>query len=222
MKRILIALFGALTLTLPVLAKDFDKLGFEGGGPNWTGWTDLNQTPAQLTARYGKPTKVEPAWHGYGGTSYTFTGPNGIYVYATTDASGRFSDVIYTRGAGKGGLTTKEKNHFLVQNTRGDIRYFGQDTVEQNPWNTWNGNEEIPGVPNWYVRYDFNWTPGRSIFSHDTDDGGVQFLNERQFFFQQSIYGPAAQRAKARSEARAAKEAQKKAKVALTVKTQKP
>ena len=58
---------------------------------------DLNSTPAQLVARYGKPTKVERAWYG-AGMSYGFQPSANLYIYATTDPSGsRVEDVLYVR-----------------------------------------------------------------------------------------------------------------------------
>ena len=58
---------------------------------------DLNATVAQLTARYGKPKKVERAWYG-AGMSYGFQPNPNLYVYATTNPSGsRVEDLIYIR-----------------------------------------------------------------------------------------------------------------------------
>ena len=58
---------------------------------------DLNATVAQLSARYGKPKKVERAWYG-AGMSYGFQPSPNLYVYATTNPSGsRVEDVIYVR-----------------------------------------------------------------------------------------------------------------------------
>src|ERR1700740_3750248 len=58
---------------------------------------DLNAAVAQLTARYGKPKKVERAWYG-AGMSYGFQPSPNLYVYATTNPRGsRIEDVIYIR-----------------------------------------------------------------------------------------------------------------------------
>ena len=59
--------------------------------------TDLNSTPAQLAAKYGKPAKIEKSWVG-AGVAYGFAPTKYTYVYTLTDPSGgRIEDVLYFR-----------------------------------------------------------------------------------------------------------------------------
>jgi hypothetical protein len=53
---------------------------------------DLGSTVADLTAKYGKPVKVEPAW--CGGTAYGFQPTKMTYVYAI-ESNGTVGDIMY-------------------------------------------------------------------------------------------------------------------------------
>src|ERR1700740_461819 len=96
---------------------------------------DLNATVAQLTARYGKPKKVERAWYG-AGMSYGFQPSPNLYVYATTNPRGsRVEDPIYIRF-----------NHWVnVPYTSQEARALLQQNLDHHI--TW--KSDYPGVSFW-------------------------------------------------------------------------
>jgi hypothetical protein len=96
---------------------------------------DLNATVAQLTARYGKPKKVERAWYG-AGMSYGFQPNPNLYVYATTNPSGsRVEDLIYIRF----------KDWINVPYTSQEARALMQQNLDHHI--TW--RSDYPGVSFW-------------------------------------------------------------------------
>jgi hypothetical protein len=93
---------------------------------------DLNSTPAQLAAKYGKAVKIEKSWCG-AGLSYGFQPSPSRYIYATTDPSGsRVEDLVYIKLDG-GSFSEKEKSDFLLANSDRHIAWQG----DNEPY--WNG-----------------------------------------------------------------------------------
>jgi hypothetical protein len=167
MKKLITALFALTTVALYA--------------QNHTGVTDLNSTPAQLIARYGKPASVEPAWYG-AGKSYSFQDSrSGYFIFATTEPTGgRVEDVQYLRKGSS--LTRAEKAHLLLVNSDTHIAYYG-DRREFGVDVDWDGNEAYRGFrkehQEIFVKSDLNWT--HQIINNETDDGGFQVRTKAQF-----------------------------------------
>jgi hypothetical protein len=181
MKLILTALFAALTFSA------YADNTINPGHP-----TDLKSTVAEMTARYGKPIKIEAGWYG-AGVSYTFHPYKGFYVYATTNpAQTLVEDVIYSQFSGRYGeislpFSKAQKSNFIAKNSDSHVQYWG-DYTAQGPDMNWDGTEEIKhlGVEGRViVRYDLNWTNDHSIVAKETENGGFQVRTKNQFDVEQ-------------------------------------
>jgi hypothetical protein len=175
MKQILIATLLTALSALPAFAD----------GRNPRGFTDLNSTPAQLAARYGKPVKVEKGWYG-AGLSYSFQPNKELFVYATTNPQGtKVEDVVY-KSTGKP-FTYDQKEYFLLINSNPHISYYG-DCREFDQDTDWDGTESVKHLGkerNLTVKSDLNWT--HQIVAKDTDDSGYQLRTKAQFDVEQKF-----------------------------------
>jgi hypothetical protein len=185
MKRILLTALTGLSFASPLFA-----------GGNYTGRTDLNSTPAQLIALYGKPQKVETGWYGFG-TSYSFTLKHGVYLYATTNPyNTKVEDVIYTRPSKP--WTDAEEDHLLLVNSDLHITYDGDYSSD------WNGVEHVEHLgkeKNLWVKSDCYCThqivakdiwglptaPDAEILPGLLEQGGYQLRTKKQFDVEQKF-----------------------------------
>jgi hypothetical protein len=120
-------------------------VGFMGGSAY--AQTDLNSTPGQLEAKYGRPVKIEAAWCGKG-NSYGFEPTRNSYVYATCYGK-EIADVLYFRFDRP--FTTVEKEALFKQN--------------QDPSYAWEGDRLTPTL-------NFDWN-GEHKYKHLGLEGGV-------------------------------------------------
>jgi hypothetical protein len=148
--------------------------------------TDLNATPAQLAARYGKPVRVEASWFGGGGLSYSFQPSKTLFVYATTNPyNTKVEDVIYKKL--NGSWTRAEWETFILRNTDPHIVYYG-DMHEFDVNFDSNGLEDVKHLGkerNLVIKSDYNWT--HQIIGKTTDDGGFQVRTKKQFEIEQKF-----------------------------------
>jgi hypothetical protein len=139
---------------------------------------DLGSTVDSLTAKYGKPVKVEKAW--CGGTAYGFRPTKMTYVYAI-ETNGVVNDITYF-DFNKPQLTQEDsvkliRSQFFQPITWGDKEYkkgLGQEKGEH--W------MHTP----WIVLSAGSFREGKSFISNPKDKGW-QFRTPEQFYAEQAV-----------------------------------
>ena len=148
--------------------------------------TDLNATPAELAARYGKPVKIESSWFGGGGLSYSFQPSRTLFVYATTNPySNKVEDVIYRKL--NGSWTKGETETFILRNSDPHIAYYG-DVHEFDVNFDYSGLEDVKHLGkerDLIIKSDYNWT--HQIIGKTTDNGAFQVRTQKQFYLEQKF-----------------------------------
>ncbi len=141
---------------------------------------DLGSTVADLTAKYGKPVKVEKAW--CGGTAYGFQPTKMTYVYAI-ETNGTVGDIIYF-------------DFNKPQITREDSVKLFRSQFPIVPPITWADKEYKNGLgeekgkhwkhTQWIVQSFDMLREGKSFISNPKDKGW-QFRTPEQFAAEQAV-----------------------------------
>ena len=144
---------------------------------------DLGSTVDYLTAKYGKPVKVEKAW--CGGTAYGFRPTNMTYVYAI-ETNGVVNDITYF-DFNKPELTQEDSLVLF----RSQFPIFPSTTSI-----TWADKEHTKGlgeekgkhwtVTQWIVESADSRREGKSFISNPKDKGW-QFRTPEQFYAEQAV-----------------------------------
>lgn len=141
---------------------------------------DLGSTVADLTAKYGKPVKVEKAW--CGGTAYGFQPTKMTYVYAI-ETNGTVGDIMYF-DFNKPQITQEDSIDLL----------HSQFPIV--PPITWADKEHKKGLgeekgkhwthTQWIVQ-SFDMLRGGKSFISNPKDKGWQFRTPEQFAAEQAV-----------------------------------
>lgn len=150
--------------------------------------TDLNSAPSVLTAKYGKPVKVEPAWC-LKGTSYSFQPSVNTYIFATTNPEGTaIADLMYFKFNGP--FSDPEKTALFKQNVDRGRAWDGDQRGFFSRFD-WDGKREYKklGLERYKhnVLYETNGVNAIVENMHEQDNKtSFQVRTMKQFLFEQT------------------------------------